>query len=167
MSKRLNPKPNQPHHDLVFTPRALAAHIVNHFAPRGKVLDPCKGEGAFYDQFPDTCEKYWCEIEMGVDFFAFSEPVHWIITNPPWSKARQFLLHSYCLTDNIVFLITINHLMTKARLREMERNSFGIREFLGIPTPKAPWPQSGFQLAACHLQRGYGGPTIWNGKFGV
>lgn len=156
----LSPRPNQPSHDLVFTPASLALEIISHFKPTGSVLDPCRGQGAFFNQFPSDCVSYWCEIEQGVDFFQFDKKVDWIVTNPPWSKIRSFLKHSYALTDNIVFLITINHLMTKARLREMREAGFGIKEFYLVETPKDKWPQSGFQLAAIYLKKDYTGPIV-------
>lgn len=34
--------------DVVFTPDWLAKEIIEHFAPVGVCLDPCKGDGAFY-----------------------------------------------------------------------------------------------------------------------
>lgn len=154
-------------HDLVYTPVDLALDIISHFQPTGKVLDPCKGTGAFYDNFPAHCEKFWCEIDQGVDFFSFNEKVQWCVSNPPWSKMRQFLEHSYEIADNIVFLVTINHIVTKARLRKMNEKGFGIKEFYGVKTPGKPWPASGFQLAACHLQRNWTGPCSFTGVFGV
>ncbi len=162
---RLSPVPNQPEHDLVFTPNELAIDIIQHFQPYGRILDPCKGNGAFFDHFPGE-DNTWCEISLDKDFFDYNQPVDWIITNPPWSKIRQFLEHSYTLTNNIVFLITINHIMTKARMRKMIACNFGIVEFYGVKTPSKPWPPSGFQLAACHLQKDYHGKTAFSGIFG-
>jgi hypothetical protein len=43
----------------------------------------------------------------------------------------------------------------------MEKAGFGIREVLLCATPPLPWPQSGFQLAAIHLSRGYKGQITW------
>jgi len=94
-----------------------------------------------------------------LDFFDYSEKVAWIITNPPWSKARDFARHAYEIADDIVFLITLNHFLAlKARFRDMENAGFAIREIALADTPPEPWPQSGFQLGAIHFQRG------WNGK---
>lgn len=152
---RLSPGKNQPHQDVVYTPRPLAKQIVDYFQIKGVVLDPSRGEGAFYDALPDHCTKHYCEIDEGKDFFEFKQKVDWIITNPPWSKMREFIKHSMTLADNIVFLCTINHFTTRARLRDLRENDFGIREFYGVETPPTPWPQSGFQLVAAYLQRGW------------
>ena len=51
------------------------------------LLEPFRGEGHFYEQFPEGCPKEWCEIEDGRDFKSgiWSLPhVDWVITNPPF-----------------------------------------------------------------------------------
>ena len=51
------------------------------------LLEPFKGEGAFYDQFPTNCFKDYAEIEEGRDYkttnFHFQR-IDWVITNPPF-----------------------------------------------------------------------------------
>lgn len=150
---RLVPVKNSPERDIVMTPFPLAKEILNHFKPVGKILDPCKGTGAF------TIDE-WCEISEGRDFFDYGDKVDWIITNPPWSKFKDFLTHSMSLSENIVFLAPINHFITKARLRIIKQEGFGIKEFMLIDTPKE-WPQSGFQIVAGYLKKNYEGPTYW------
>lgn len=49
-----------------------------------KVLEPFKGEGAFYDAFPDFVEKDWCEIRQGRDFKDYVGEFDWVVTNPPF-----------------------------------------------------------------------------------
>ena len=152
--------------DLVFTPKSLAKKIIDHFAPSGIVLDPSAGEGAFTemlalysDEKPGRISKIdWCEITKGRDFFGYSKKVNWIITNPPWSKLRDFMLHGYDVADNVVYLMTINHVFTKARLRNMVEHGFGIKEIFCFDTPPN-FPGSGFQCGAVHFQRDYDGPT--------
>lgn len=111
---------------------------------------------------PQVSEVFWTEIKRGRDFFAWTQPVDWIITNPPWSQIRNFLRHAMTLADHVVFLLTINHLWTKARLRDIREAGFGLREIVLVDMP-ATFPQSGFQLGAVHLSRGYNGPiTLTN-----
>lgn len=166
MARQLSPSKNAPEHDIVYTPRPLAKAIIDHFSMSGVVLDPSSGDGAFFDQLPSTVDKKWCEIDRGVDFFEYKEKVDWIITNPPWSKIKEFLKHGVSISDNIVFLVTINHFMTKARMRLLTEAEFGFKEIYGVETPKLPWPQSGFQLAAVHVQRGWKDGTNFTGRFG-
>ena len=46
--------------DVVFTPDWLAKQICGMFDIEGKVLEPCKGEGAFLKYLPKDTD--WCEI---------------------------------------------------------------------------------------------------------
>jgi hypothetical protein len=106
--------------DLVMTPDALASAVVHHFSSQmsGRILEPCCGEGAFLralaaNGFSDVIN---LELSKGEDFFTFTEPVEWIITNPPWSKARAFALHAYTLANNIVWLINTGIFLDFARV---------------------------------------------------
>ncbi len=154
----LQPNRNYVSDDVVQTPSELARQLVAYFAPSGRILEPCRGEGNFYRALP--AGTFWCEIKEGRDFFAWNEAVDWIITNPPWSQIRAFLNHAMKIADHVVFLVTINHLWTKARLRDVQAAGFGIRQILLVDTPKN-FPQSGFQLGAVHLARG------WSGDIGL
>ncbi len=58
------------------------------------------------------------------------------------------------VANNVYFLFTINHLWTKARLRDIMEFDFGIKEILIFDTPKE-FPQSGFQLGMVHIQKGH------------
>lgn len=137
--------------DIVMTPIALAERLVKHFQPKGKGLEPCRGTGNIY-RFLDGAD--WCEITEGKDFFNYNKKVDYIFTNPPWSKIRPFLQRSMELADDIYFLFTINHLWTKARLRDIQKEGFGIVEICLFDTPKE-FPQSGFQCGMVHIRRDY------------
>lgn len=139
--------------DKVYTPTWLAEMIVNHYQPTGKILEPCRGTGAFTDIL--KCD--WCELDEGKDFYDVSGHWDWVITNPPWSQIRPFLNKSMEVSDNIVFLSLVNAFWMKARLRDMKERNFQIKEILLLPTPKDNWPQTGFALGATHVQRGYTG----------
>lgn len=161
----LCPKTNQPEQDVVMTPDYLAREIVEYYKPTGKILEPCRGQGAFSNLMPG-CD--WCEIAEGKDFFDYKESPDWIVTNPPWSLIRQFLTHSFAIdTKNIVYLCNFNAFVTKARLRSIYDNGYGIKEVYCVKAPKVNWPQQGFQLAATHIQKGYTGPMIWSGAIGA
>ena len=154
--RRFCPPTNSPEKDLVMTPEYVAQDIIKHFNPTGRILDPSRGEGAFYNNFP-TDNKDWCELGENKDFLTYNDKVDWIITNPPWSLMQKFLEHGMKIADNIVYLTTINHYTTKKRIRDMRENNFAIKEVYCIPTPPNPWPQLGFQLAAVYTQRDYDG----------
>ena len=166
MGKILVPTKNTPDKDIVMTPVKTAIDIIQHFSPKGKILDPCRGQGAFYNNYPSDCIKDYCELSEQKDFFDYEQKVDWIITNPPWSKIKEFMLHSIKICNNIVYLISINHYSTKARLRIIHENGFGIKEMYCVKTPPSPWPQSGFQIAAIHIQKGYVGNIALTGNIG-
>lgn len=165
MSVRLSPKLGRPlaprgGNDCVMTPPSLAAAIIAHFKPTGALLDPCRGTGAFYDAFPSSSLRDWCEITQGRDFLTrdfAGERYAWTITNPPWSQIRPFLARAMKVSDNVVYLCLVNAFWMKARLADMRTAGFGIREILLLDTPPKPWPQTGFQLGATHIQRGWKG----------
>lgn len=155
---KYQPNRNYNSNDIVMTPPELARQLVNHFKPKGKGLEPCKGSGNIL-QYLNNAD--WCEITKGKDFFEYKSKVDYIFTNPPWSQIRAFLIHSMELADDIYFLFTVNHLWTKARLRDIKNNNFGIVEICIFDTPK-DFPQSGFQCGMVHLQRGYTGEIIFS-----
>ena len=68
------PPKNTPEKDIVMTPEWLAKEIILHFSPSGIILDPCRGKGAFYDNF-NTETKEWCELEEGIDFLTYNNKV--------------------------------------------------------------------------------------------
>jgi hypothetical protein len=149
--------------DRVYTPLFLACKIVEHFRPAGRLLEPCAGRLG-YQPFVYAVEALtrkspaWCEIDEGRDFFDHHVSADWIITNPPWSKFRPFLMRSMQLADNVVFLSLLNAWFMRARLEDIRKAGFGFVEALMLPTPPKPWPQTGFQLAAVHIRRGHTGP---------
>lgn len=150
---KYQPNINYKSNDEVMTPICIAEKLVKHFNPQGKGLEPCCGTGNILRFLRDA---EWCELTKGRDFFDYHKKVDYIFTNPPWSKIRLFLQHSMELTNEIYFLFTINHLWTKARLRDIKQAGFGIKEICIFETPKE-FPQSGFQLGMVYLSKNYKG----------
>ena len=155
---KMQPNRNYKSDDVVMTPTELAGKLVKHFNPQGKGLEPCCGTGNIL-KFLDNAD--WCEISKGKDFFEYNSKVDYIFTNPPFSQIRKFLQHSMELADNIYFICTINHLWTKARLRDIESAGFGVKEICIFDTPKN-FPQTGFQLGMFYIQRGWNGDIRFN-----
>lgn len=134
--------------------------MVDHFAPSGVVLDPCRGGGAFHDLLPAGSP--WCEIDEGRDFFDWWEPVDWVIGNPPYSLTRPWFYHSYAIAHDVVYLVPCRNVFSAyGFLREVrdfggfcEIRTYGTGGTLGFPMGNA--------VAAFHVQRDYGGPTIFS-----
>lgn len=145
-------KGRSPGNDNIYTPEDVARKIVKHFKPKGKILEPCAGTGAFLQCLPKSTQ--WCEIQKGVNFFDFKDKVDWIVTNPPFSKLSEFLEHSMKLSHNIVFLINLPGLFTVSRMRKLYNYKYGIKEILLLRQPTT-FVQCGRQVAAVHLQKNY------------
>ena len=142
------------HKDVVFTPPAVAAGIVAHFRPGGRMLDPCRGDGAFWRHMPGAD---WCEIQDGRDFFQWAEPVDWIISNPPYSVFAGWLRHSFAVADNIVYLIPINKAFNSTPLLDDTHAFGGIAEIVHVATGRAIGMPFGYAIGAVHYKRGHRG----------
>jgi hypothetical protein len=153
MPRSLSPR-SGPDHDRVMTPQHLAEYCVRELQPTGRILEPCRGSGVFWKALN---KPLWCELDEGRDFLQWTEPVDWIITNPPWSQFRPFLGHAMTLAPNIAFLVTVNHWWTKARVRMVQDAGFGYRQMWLLGTV-AEFPPSGFEVGLMYVQRGYDGP---------
>jgi len=143
--------------DVVFTPGPLAKMVVETFAPTGKCLDPCKGQGAFFKYLPSGSD--WCEITEGRDFFDYHERVDWIISNPPHSIFNQWLSHSFEIAENVVYLVPFSKVF-KSWGTLMTIQSFGgIVTIIGMASSRAAGFPFGYPLGIFHFQRDYKGPT--------
>jgi hypothetical protein len=148
--------------DKIMTPLYLCKQIVEHFNPQGTICEPCSGTDNFL-KYLVKYDKYvsWFEIDKNKDFLevkSYNYHFDWIITNPPYSKYRDFLKKSMEVADNIVYLQLINATFYKARLRDVREAGFGIKEIWCIDTPKE-FPQFGFQMGCVYYKRDWDGDT--------
>jgi hypothetical protein len=150
VERTMNPK------DVVMTPPRVAQMIVNHFKPSGRVLDPCRGNGAFWNAMPGA---EWCEIAEGRDFLSWQEPVDWLVSNPPYSTFWEFLAHSFRIAENVVYLIPLHKIWSGHRYLEAIMEYGGIRETLIIGTGTSIGFPVGLSVGAVHFKRGYKGET--------
>jgi hypothetical protein len=154
------PKTRKVVNDVVPTKPELARRLIDHFRPTGRMLDPCRGDGAFYDYLPEPRD--WCEIRQGRDFRAWNQPIDWILTNPAWSKEpyRAISTHAFEIANNVVFLIRLhNAIGTYARHQDWRDRGHGLREIIILRWEDAGFPPEGFVLGAFHWQRGWKGST--------
>ena len=73
-------------YELHQTPADCAKDLIQ-FVPLlegDKVIEPFKGEGAFYDNFPAFVSKDWAELEQGKDYRELTGEYDWVISNPPF-----------------------------------------------------------------------------------
>ena len=142
--------------DVVFTPDAVAQMIVDEFRPEGRILEPCKGGGAFMRCLPEGTE--WCEINEGRDFFKHQTRVDWIVSNPPYSNWDDWLAHSLALANDIVYLVPFAKVFKSMGTVRQILEWGGIVKVLVMPAGKAGFP-FGFPCGAFHFRKGYKGPT--------
>ena len=113
-------KPN----DDFYTPPELARECVRLVKPIGSILDPCRGNGAFFNNLPRGTK--YCELKEGKDFYKFNEKIDWIISNPPYSDLDKWLKHSFKLArKGVAYLLGINNL-TARRLELANHYGFGL-----------------------------------------
>lgn len=143
--------------DIVYTPDWVAQDMVSRFNPSGRILDPCSGNGVFLEHLPSGAE--WCEIEKGRDFFAWTKKVDWIVGNPPYKILKEWLLHSFSLAVDIVYIIPMN-----SPFNSMERLRIilawgGIKEIRAYGNGSIFGMNYGFACGAFHFKKDYTGKT--------
>jgi hypothetical protein len=148
--------PNVVQSDIVLTPDHIAKAVVDRFKPSGRVLDPCKGDGAFLRHMPGA---EWCEIREGRCFYDWKERVDWIVSNPPYSIFSEFLRHSFTVAENIVYLIPVNKAYNSDRMMREIWAWGGVKTILVIGSGGSLNFPIGFCIGAVHFQRGYRGGT--------
>lgn len=142
--------------DVVLTPLNVARDVVNYFKPRGQMLDPCRGNGAFADLMTG-CR--WCEIRDGRDFFAWRDPVDWIVSNPPYSIFSEFLRHSFTVAENIVYLVPINKVFNSTKMIRDVWTWGGVPTIYVVASGGELGFPIGFAIGAVHFKRGFKGGT--------
>tara|TARA_R110000823_G_scaffold217979_1_gene347286 strand:- start:1144 stop:1710 length:567 start_codon:yes stop_codon:yes gene_type:complete len=113
---------------IVMTKATMAKYLIDRITwkPGELVCEPCKGDGAFYDNLPDYVIKSWYEINEGRDYLGTERmSVNTTISNPPFVPRKlfwNFMVRAMeTTTDRIFWLINISSLnvLTKNRLNEM------------------------------------------------
>ena len=116
--------------DKIYTPKPVAIKMIEMCEIKNgeKVLDCCRGGGVFYDNLPESCFKYYCEIDEGKDYFDETEKYDLIIGNPPYSKWNKWIKHTVKLTDKFCFIFGVINL-TDARLNNIFKHGYGLTKF--------------------------------------
>jgi hypothetical protein len=126
IKKRENPK------DVFYTPETLVKEHLEIVKPFMEdeficILDPFKGKGAYYNEFPNYFPKGiydWCEITEKKDFFEYDKHPYAIISNPPYSMIDKVLEKSVSLKPHIIsYLVGFGNL-TARRMEYMNKNGY-------------------------------------------
>src|SRR3990167_2600536 len=109
--------------DEFYTPEELVKKLIK-LVPLKKfdfVLDPAKGKGVFFRNFPKKTIN-----QATNDFFGFTKKQHWLITNPPYSKLDKWLQYSCKISiKGFAYLLGL-HNLTPKRIEMCEKAGFGI-----------------------------------------
>ena len=124
MTAKNNKKPSIPG-DKYYTPRWLVRQcfdiIVPEICPNPElILEPCVGSGRFAEQFPDAevtgidIDAYamgpkYCDFYSNEDFlqntYLNNKSFDLVITNPPFTLAREFIEKSLEVANTGIFLV--------------------------------------------------------------
>lgn len=143
-------------HDKVMTPVNIAKYIINWLPLKENqsILDCCKGEGAFFDNFPSHTLNYWCEIDKEKDFFEENRHFDWIISNPPYSIFDAFIQHAFELSENVCFLCPLSKIVSSMGRIKIYKTFGGVPKMLIIPACKCGFP-FGFPAVAIWFKKNY------------
>lgn len=78
-----------------YTPETAVIDLLQFipFESGDVALDPSAGVNkVWFNNFP--CNKEYCEIDEGTNFFEYPNKVDWIVGNPPFTEFVKFLMHS-------------------------------------------------------------------------
>ena len=72
--------------NLYYTSNKMAADLIAllNLDPGVSVLDAGSGDKVWFDNLPLGCQRFECELERGGDFFEWTDPVDWVVGNPPF-----------------------------------------------------------------------------------
>lgn len=104
--------------DFYETPYTITQHILDvvHIPEGASVLEPACGDGAIVRVLKENGLKVtYKDIKDGNDFLKCKDKYDWIITNPPFSLAFEFIQHSKSVCDDFLMLLPLSYLHGKAR----------------------------------------------------
>ena len=120
--------------DVVYTPEKIVNIMCLDIDPTETILDPCRGQGAFYEYFKNE-RKYYCEITEQKDFFDYKEHIDCIYGNPPYSILTQWLKHSFTIANKKVKYIIGMYSLTPARISMAEDHGFYLTDIILTQVP--------------------------------
>lgn len=143
--------------DIVYTPLHVSKGIINGLNPKGKCLDPCKGNGAFYDYLPEGSD--YCEIREGRDFLTYKYNVDWVIGNPPYSIFEDFLKKAFEIADNVSYLVPTNKIFQRQIIMDMINKYGGIKSMIIYGSGQLIDFPFGFSVGNFYFKKGWKGDT--------
>lgn len=154
-----NTKAMKDYSDVHFTDPRVSKFIVDFFRPKGRVLEPFKGGGAFYDHLPKGT--HWAEVDDGVDFFSIEDKFDWIVTNPPFSNLTDIMEHCFEISKTTVLLVPMSKIYSSAPRMSLVKNVASIKRELYFGSGRKIGFDIGFPFAAMEFEVGYKGDKMF------
>jgi hypothetical protein len=109
--------------DLFETPYSMTEQLleVEHFGKHVRILEPAAGNGAIeWVLRREGFDVIANDIQIGDDFLMRVHPAEYIITNPPYSLALEFILKAkeVCM-DKFAFLMPLDYLHGQERFKRL------------------------------------------------
>ena len=125
--------------DVRYTPVKLARKCIASVCvePSDLLYDPFLGTGVFFDNFPPRNRKIFSEIQLGSDFFAHTDEVDYIISNPPFSCLTRVLIHCAQICRKGFGLIILSTALTPRRIQLMQSKGFTLTKVAAVFEVKA------------------------------
>ncbi|WP_169780146.1 hypothetical protein [Campylobacter curvus] len=117
-----NTNPARYKSDFYQTPYNLTRRLLEVEKFGGSILEPACGNGAIVSvlkEFGYQDIKFYDILTSGKDFLEESGKFDCIITNPPFSLAKEFILKALEISDKFAFLLPLNYLHGKERHDEI------------------------------------------------
>lgn len=117
---------------ITFTKPEMAKHLIEQikFEKGDIVMEPCFGDGAFFNNLPDYTNNIFCEINLGSDYLQQNTIVDYNISNPPFVPRKLFWeFHRKAMeTTNkeiwwLINIVSLN-VFTPNRLEEMNNKGW-------------------------------------------
>jgi len=160
--------------DFYETPYSITEHLLKHenFNRELNICEPACGAGAI----TRVLEKFWhgtiTAYDADVDFLSEAGQYNYIVTNPPFSLALEFIKKAKTVaTDKFALLLPLSYLHGKRRYDEVYNDRcYGLRNvyvftrypLLGDPLREDGKYRTGMMVYAWYVfENGYGGdPSI-------
>jgi hypothetical protein len=160
--------------DFYETPYSMTEHLVRNevFDSALSVCEPACGDGAIVKVLKDCFDGEITSYDVEVDFLTETKQYNYIITNPPFSLALEFVKKAKTVaTDKFALLLPLSYLHGKQRHDEVYNDrSYGLRHvhvftrypLLGEPLREDGKYKTGMMVYAWYVfENGYSGdPAI-------
>ena len=122
----------------LYTKHEMAKNLINNhtfFNEGDVVMNSSYGDGAFYDNLPEHVEKYYCELDEGIDYLENNKMVDITLDNPPFTPRKlfwSFMVKAMETTRReIYWLVSMNciNVLTPKRLDEMKEKGWYVKSF--------------------------------------